>query len=535
MILRGYRGVFSFSIAGVTFWNISILLFYLDIVKDFNWVVPAHFFAILLAVSFYLFALKFPREIKVKTNAFFVRALPVSLFLVMSGLIVFTHLIVGQVNYDSHSYLIGKYYPLYGLLLGYYLVGGTAILLRQHKDAEAFMEKQQILFVLIGAFISIVVSTITDLIFPYLNIFNYIWVGPFSTVTLVASVSFAILKYHLFNIKLILVEMSLLLLNLFLLVNVFLSQGGSIVILNAVIFVAVLTFSVLLLRGIYKDIRDRERIEGLVRDLAVANDRLRYMEHQKTEFVSIASHQLRTPLTAIKGYASMALEGSFGALSENARKAMDTLYKTSEKIATLVDDLLTVSRLEQGRGALQFRTIDLAKLAREVLDGFKEEVVSSGHRFLFEHEGGRKFLVSVDEQKMKQIVWHILENAIQYSPSLSMVRVSLSRDEEAKMVRLTVSDTGKGMTEEQIASLVNYLDPLQDSHAKADAKKIVLKEVTVKGSEQVEIEQTPGIGLYIANEILHAHRGHIRVTSPGVDKGTTFVVELPRVGEGDKI
>jgi len=116
--------------------------------------------------------------------------------------------------------------------------------------------------------------------------------------------------------------------------------------------------------------------------------------------------------------------------------------------------------------------------------------------------------------------------------SVSTVRVSLSRDEETKMVRLTVSDTGKGMTEGQIASLVNYLDPLHDDPTKADAKNIILKEVTVKGkgSEQVEIEQTPGIGLYIANEILHAHRGHIRVTSPGVDKGTTFVVELPVVG-----
>lgn len=432
--------------------------------------------------------------------------------------------------------LIFDYYPTAGfgyyLLILYYLVSipSSLILLFKKIKKSHGVDVLQLKFIFIAALIGFLgggmafLPTFNLLILPISVIFFPIYP---------VIIAYAILKYHLFNIKLILVEMSLLFLNLFLLVNVFLSQGGNVLILNAVIFVAVLTFSTLLLRGIYKDIRDRERIEGLVRDLAVANDRLRYMEQQKTEFVSIASHQLRTPLTAIKGYASMALEGSFGQLTDKAREAMDTLYKVSEKIALLVDDLLTVSWLEQGRAALEFHTIDLAKLARDVLDKFEEEVVSSGHRFLFEHEERKKFLVSVDEQKMMQIVRHILENAIQYSPSPSMVRASLFHDEESNMVRLMVSDTGKGMTKDQIASLVNYLDPVRDDPAKSDTKNIILTEAKVrgKGSEQTEIEQTPGIGLYIANEILHAHKGHLRVMSPGLDKGTTFTIELPAVGE----
>jgi len=234
---------------------------------------------------------------------------------------------------------------------------------------------------------------------------------------------------------------------------VFTSQNTADSIINVSIFVAILFFSFFLMRGIYKDIRDRERIEGLVKEMEIANEKLRMLEGQKTEFVSIASHQLRTPLTVIKGYASMILEGTFGHINDSAREAMEKLYKSSERIVALVEDLLTVSRIEQGRMMLNFETVNFRDLVQSVIGELENEISESKIDVSFTAEEEKEFFVSIDEKKFKQVVKHILENAIKYTPAPGSVRVAIFDDSLTKKMRLTVSDTGIGMTHEQITSI----------------------------------------------------------------------------------
>ena len=227
--------------------------------------------------------------------------------------------------------LVFNYYPTAGF--GYYLFSfyfGFVIIYSLFLVYKEFRKNsgiraRQIEFVLFAAALGFAGGGMTFL--PTLNVL----IPPVGVIffsVYPAIIAYAILKHHLFSIKLILVELAILLLNMFLLFNVFTSHATVDFVLNISVSLFVFIFSIILMRGIYKDIRDRERIEGLAKEMAVTNEKLHILEQQKTEFVSIASHQLRTPLTVIKGYASMILEGTFGTIATPVHDAMDKLYKS---------------------------------------------------------------------------------------------------------------------------------------------------------------------------------------------------------------
>lgn len=344
-------------------------------------------------------------------------------------------------------------------------------------------------------------------------------IGNILVASYVIAVAIAILKYQLFSIKLIFVEIAILLLNLFLFLNIFTSHSTTDYVLNISVSVALLIFSIYLVLGIYKEIRDRERIEELVWQKAQANDRLRQMEIQKTEFVSIASHQLRTPLTVIKGYASMVLEGTFGPLNEQAREAMKKLYEATEKVMSLVEDLLTVSRIEQGRLVLNFETANFRNYIEEVIASMEKEAREAKIYLSFSMEEAIDSFVMIDKSKFKQAVRRIIENAIKYSVSPGFVSIIISFDKVANKSRLIISDMGTGMTSAQI----------DDVFKRFDLDTIVVTDQEALTSYTTSESRGHGIGLYIAQEIIKAHHGILRIESAGPKNGTTVVVELSAV------
>lgn len=293
-------------------------------------------------------------------------------------------------------------------------------------------------------------------------------------------------------------------------------------------YISSIIFGIFLVRGIYKDIRDKEKIEALVKDMTVVNEKLQILEQQKTEFVSIASHQLRTPLTVIKGYASMILEGTFGALTDPAREAVEKLYKSSERIVALVEDLLTVSRIEQGRMMLHFETVNFAPIVQGVLVEMDGDIKKSNLQVSFAQDEGKEFSVSIDEKKFRQVVRHILDNAVAYTNAPGMVRITLADDRATDKIRLTVSDTGVGMTAEQIHDIFERFN----LKIKAQEEQMGTERTggtSDTGTEEATPNQrTPGIGLYIAQEIIEAHHGVLHIESVGPNGGTTVIVELPR-------
>lgn len=540
--------LFSLFTLFIGLWSLGLGIFvYLPdasfavFVADFFYLAPP-----LIVTIFYYFSIVF---VGVKFESkYYLHLVP--FFALLATFILNPNFLIDKVYVVDYGILkdvtINKIsYLFYATYVVGYIIASYLVLFRAKNTIVLHGKEKQLKIIIFGTLVSYTLASFFNLLLPYLGNYQLISFGPLSTSVMVFSIAYAILKYQLFNIKLILVELAILLLNFFLFINIFLSHGTSSFIFNISLFSGILLFSIFLVRGIYKDIRDREQIFILAKEMEDANEKLRVMEGQKTEFVSIASHQLRTPLTVIKGYASMVLEGTFGNISTDVREAMEKLYKSSERIVSLVEDLLTVSRIEQGRMMLVFATVDFKEFTQKVLEELREEIEESKLELSFTIEDGGDFKVLLDEKKFKQVIAHIIENAVKYTAAPGKIRIFLTEDNVTNKVRLSISDTGVGMTTEQIYAVFERFNMKSNLDAAGMEKESVKQSggIDVKTEQDLKEEvaesemmkkRTPGIGLYIAQEIIEAHHGSLHLESAGIDKGTTVIVELPKAIEIEK-
>ncbi|MBI2049135.1 MAG: HAMP domain-containing histidine kinase [Parcubacteria group bacterium] len=238
-----------------------------------------------------------------------------------------------------------------------------------------------------------------------------------------------------------------------------------------------------------------------------ANARLKELDQRKSEFLSLASHQLRTPLTAIKGYASMLLEGSFGAVADTQKKPLDTIFQSSERLVQIIEDFLTISRIEQNRIIYSFDAVDLAPLLEGLVNDLSHEARKKNIMLSFSMDEGASCVVRADKGKIQQVLSNVIDNAIKYTPEGS-IRVSCGKAGSG-VARVVVRDTGVGMDE-------------------ATKEKIFGKFTRADDAGKVNTGGT-GLGLYVARQLVEAHKGRIWAESEGKGKGSTFYIELPLV------
>lgn len=298
--------------------------------------------------------------------------------------------------------------------------------------------------------------------------------------------------------------------------NALSSENTFLMITQWAIVAIVASFSFIFFLISYKAIREERAILVLGEEIKGSQEKLDIMEEQKTEFISIASHQLRTPLTVIKGYASMILEGTFGTPTDRVRDAVTLLYSSSGKIVDLVDELLTVSRLEQGRTALDFTPVNFTSFIRTILEEKEKDILGRGLRLVFDAEESKEFFVSLDEKKLGQVFRHLVDNAVEFTKAPGEINVSIIADAPSKKIRVSVSDTGMGMTTEQIKALFERFD-----------LKVSKEGEIIEHQGSPYAQKVPGIGIYVAKEIVYAHHGNFRAESGGLNRGTTFTIELP--------
>ena len=265
-------------------------------------------------------------------------------------------------------------------------------------------------------------------------------------------------------------------------------------------------FALLLLQNAHKEIRARQEIERLADQLEVANTRLKELDRQKTEFVSIASHQLRSPLTAIKGYASLLLEDSFGKLSKGASEAIGKIFTSSQYMAVSIEDFLNVSRIELGTIKYDLKDFDLAKMVNDVVEELVPTAKGKGLTLTFESHCGVPCLVKGDIGKLRQVVLNLVDNAMKYTPKGS-ITVYVRTNAVQKQARIEIVDTGVGIPEKVMPTLFG-------------------KFIRAANANEVNVMGT-GLGLYVAKQFVEAHGGRIWAESKGQNMGSTFIVEFP--------
>jgi len=233
----------------------------------------------------------------------------------------------------------------------------------------------------------------------------------------------------------------------------------------------------------------------------VTRDKL--VERMKTEFVSIAAHQLRTPLSAIKWTLRMVLDGDAGVLSAEQKDLLEKTYVSNERMISLINDLLNVSRIEEGRFLYKQAPAQLEDVVRTVVESSKELFKMRKVSMSVDIPEGIS-PVNMDKEKMELAVQNLVENAAKYTPEGGSIHITLEKH-EAEVV-FKIKDTGVGIPE-------------------AEHERIFTK--FFRGDNVIKMEtEGSGLGLYTTRNIIDAHRGKIWFESKE-GKGTTFFFSLP--------
>ena len=481
-------------------WSIAIVGFYSEQFGGaINWVLFTHTAAILISSFFLAFSVNFPQKLPNRNYIISISAI-VTFLLVF--FIFFSDYIVG--NTENNTYFIGIAYSVYAFFISIFFISGFLFLWEQLKLSNDSNQKKQIKYIFVGTLISSVLAIIPDLILPYFNIFQFTWLGPIFTLIMVVSLFLAMLKYRLFNIKVVLTEVISVLIVMALLVELLLAQTPTEILLKSVVLAIVTVFSFLLIKSVIKEVAQRENIEKLAIELQKANDRLKDLDKQKSEFVSFATHQLRAPLTAMKGYASLILEGDLGNISEEIRNAISRIFNSSETLTHIVDDYLNISRIELGTLKYTFENLDLRELVDDVIAELKPNIEKSETKLSFIVDRQKKFLVRADKDKFKQIIANIIDNSVKYTKA-GIVTVKLDKIDNIKIL-LSIKDNGIGIAPEIMPRLFAKFSRADNANKK-----------NIHGT---------GLGLFVAKEIVNAHRGRIWAESEGEGKGSIFFVEL---------
>jgi signal transduction histidine kinase len=231
--------------------------------------------------------------------------------------------------------------------------------------------------------------------------------------------------------------------------------------------------------------------------------REKMLDKLKSEFISIASHQLRTPLTAIKWAIKMVLDEEEGELNEEQKTMLEKGYKSNERIITLVNDLLNVSRIEEGRFGYSFGKASLEEALKIVSENLEIKIKQKQIKFIVEKHG-KIPEVFIDKQKMQLVLQNLLENAIKYTPESGKVGVDLEVDGE--FLRVKIKDNGIGIP-------------------KIDQIKLFSKFFRATNAVSLQTEGS-GLGLFIVRNVIKKHGGDITFNSKeGI--GTEFIFTLP--------
>lgn len=420
----------------------------------------------------------------------------------------------------------GIYYNNYYYGIGFLMFIWILFLLVFHyRKVDKEMKKQIILlgfgieFFLFSFFIT---GYIASLFVE--NSYNLEFYGLFGMTFFMGMLAYLIVRFKAFNIKLIGAQALVVALNLLIASQFFFIKSNINMVLTGITFSISLGFGYMLIRSVKREVQQKEELQKLTHSLERANIQLKKLDNAKTEFISIASHQLRTPITAIKGFSSLVLEGSYGEITESVQGAMEKIYSSSQRLVDLIEDLLNVSRIESGKMQFNFELGNIEKILGELYDNFI--LVAKTKKFYLDYKHPETPLpeIMMDAGKVRELVSNFIDNALKYTEKGGVtIRVEMKNagvvvDENGfviagkiskfgKVVRITVADTGIGIPKEEIPYLFKKFSRGKD-----------VSRLHVGGT---------GLGLYVGKAIADAHHGEVWVESDGTGMGSRFIIEIP--------
>ena len=229
-----------------------------------------------------------------------------------------------------------------------------------------------------------------------------------------------------------------------------------------------------------------QRIKNATKDLRRANQHLRRADESKDEFISMASHQLRTPLTSIKGYISMILDGDAGSVTKMQKTFLSEAFASSDRMVHIINDFLNVSRLQTGKFVLDKTTGNLESVVKEEIEGLESSANSRGLKVKLTSEG-KTPVFEADFDKLRQVVMNMIDNAIYYSKPDQTIKISLTNTEDRIIFK--VVDKGIGVPKDEQDGLFGKF------YRTSNARR--------------QRPDGTGVGLFLARKVVLDHKGDV--------------------------
>lgn len=242
----------------------------------------------------------------------------------------------------------------------------------------------------------------------------------------------------------------------------------------------------------------QQKVEEATRKLRVTNEKLKRMDETKDEFISMASHQLRTPLTSVKGYVSMVLEGDVGPINDQQRALLNQSFQSSQRMANLISDLLNLSRINTGKFVIDATPVHLKDIVVTEFEQLREMADAKNIDFMLDIPAQFPTL-NLDDGKMHQVVMNLIDNALYYTAPGGKVNVCLS--ETPTTIEFRVVDTGIGVPR--------------------DAQKFLFSKMYRADNAQRARPDGTGLGLFLVKKVIVEQQGAI-IFETEEGKGSTF-------------
>lgn len=488
-----------------TLWSLIDLVLWASDRSDlimFSWSILIHFDFLVYVAAFYFIHTLFTDRWPTWRSELVIAALFVPLFL-------FAHTPLNLLGFDFtncwREALEGPLWQSYvyyaEIIIVFWILGFAILRIRKEKKrrTEMILATAGILaFLLSFSLGNIVGSFGTDW-----ELGQY---GLFGMPVFVAFLTYLMVRYQMFKAKIMATEALVVGLGVLITSLLFVQNIENARVIAMVTLIITIILGVLLIRSVRKEVDQRERIEKLAADLEKANVRLQALDKQKSEFVSIASHQLRSPITSIRGYASLLLEGSYGKLPKKALEALERIEQSSKLMAVAIEDYLNVSRIESGNMKYNLSDFNLRDEVEHVCDDIRPEALRAGLVLLFRTNLNSRGVVHADMGKTVQIVQNLITNAVKYTQK-GTINVIVRDDITKKRIYVDIVDTGIGMNEHTLHTIFQKFERAENANS-----------INVHGT---------GLGLFVALRMAEAMGGTIQAHSDGDGKGSRFTFELP--------
>ncbi len=226
-------------------------------------------------------------------------------------------------------------------------------------------------------------------------------------------------------------------------------------------------------------------------------------DRMKTQFLSFASHQVKSPMTVVKDYADLIRDGSYGAIPDKVKETATKIHDSADRLIDLVNDLLDLRKLEEGKIEYNFTQVDVGALLKNTFEELKT-LADAKHLEMTLEAPAEPTMVKADESKLRQVFQNLIDNSVKYTES-GWIKIKLYA--QSSTLKIEISDSGLGIPQDLLSSLFEQFQ---------------------RGSKEAKKIQGTGLGLYIAKQFVLAHGGTVTAASDGPGKGSTFTVELPK-------